>query len=100
FGWARAVAAHHLGVNYPFRTYLVDVVATGQPLPESTLETIDRMSREHAEQHAQCTRGETLDLLRRNAAATASTLRRLRDEQLDHAATLAWEGGRRYSAQD
>jgi len=99
-GWSVAITAHHVAVRYPILTYLADVIAAGQPRPEMTVETIDRMNREHAEQYARCTRGETLGLLRRNAAASASTLRRLTDEQLDHTAILAWHGGRRTSARD
>jgi hypothetical protein len=52
------------------------------------MDSLHQMNAEHAKQFANCTRDETLVLLRKNAAGAASTVRGLSDDQLDRSAPL------------
>jgi hypothetical protein len=61
------------------------------------MDAIHQMNAEHAKQYAGCTKEETLALLRKNAAAAASAVRGLSDEQLDRSAPML--GGPAMTAQ-
>jgi hypothetical protein len=96
-GWSVGVAAHHLAEDHMVLAGLAQAVATGQPVPALTGEMIDQFNAQHAQQHAACTREETVALLRTNGAAAASIIRELSDEQLERAAILPWEAGPAWS---
>ena len=86
--WSVGVVAHHVAQGHEAVAGLVRMTANGQPLPPMTMDTIHQMNAEHAKQYANATKDETLALLRKNAAAAASTVRGLSDEQLDRSAPL------------
>ncbi len=86
--WSVGVVAHHVAEGHKIIAGLVQAVAAGQSLPTLTMEMLDQMNAEHARQHANCTRAETLDLLRQNAALAAGTVRGLGDDQLDRTASV------------
>ena len=48
----------------------------------------DQLNAQHAREQANCTKAETLDLLRRNGEAAARVVRDLDDAQLDSSATI------------
>jgi uncharacterized damage-inducible protein DinB len=81
--WSVGVVAHHVAQAHEAIAGFVRMIATGQPLPPLTMDMLHQMNAEHAKQFANCTKAETLALLRKNAAAAASTIRGLSDEQLD-----------------
>ncbi len=85
-GWSVGVVAHHVAEGHKAIAGLIQAAATGQPLPPLSMEALDQRNAEHARQHANCTKAETLELLRQNAAAAAATVRGLSDEQLDRIA--------------
>jgi hypothetical protein len=97
-GWAVGVAAHHLAEDHVMLAGLAQAVATGQPVPALTWEMINEFNAQHAQQHADCTREETVELLRRNGVEAASIVRGLSDAQLERSAVLPWEGGPPWSA--
>ena len=97
-GWSIGVVAHHLATDHPILAGFVEAVATGRPLPPWTMEMLHQYNARHAAEHRDCTREETLALLRREGAAAAGLVRRLTDEQLDRAAVVPWEGGPAVSA--
>jgi len=99
-GWSVGVAAHHVAVNHPAIVGLVQLIANGQPLPPITMEMIDAGNAQHAQEHANVSRDETLELLRSQGKATADIVRGLSDEQLDRTAALALVGGQEWSAAD
>ena len=86
--WTVGVVAHHVAQGHEAIADLVQKIATGQPLPPMTMDMIHEMNAEHAKQHATCTKGETVALLRTNAATAATAVRGLSDEQLDRSAPL------------
>jgi uncharacterized protein (TIGR03083 family) len=86
--WSVGVVAHHVAQAHAAIAGLVEKVATGQPMPPLTADMLNQMNAEHAKQHANCTKDETVSLLRKNAATAASTVRGLPDEQFDRTASL------------
>lgn len=86
--WSVGVVAHHVAESHAAIARIIQTIAAGQPLPNVTTEMIDQRNAQHAQQHADCTKQETLDLLRRNGASAAATVRGLTDEQLGRSGTL------------
>ena len=97
--WSVGVTAHHVAGGHIAAAHFVEMLANGQPLPPLTAEMIDQGNAQHAVEHANCTRPETLALLRANSATAASMLRGLSDEQLDRSAPLALLGGASMTAE-
>ena len=88
-GWGVNVVAHHVAESHKGIAGLVQRVASGggsAPLP--TMETVHERNAVHARQHADCTKPETLALLRQNGAAAAAIVRGLGDAELDRTAPL------------
>jgi hypothetical protein len=98
-GWSVGVIAHHVAANH-----LLIVEETGWlmsgTLPANIIELSDQFNAEHARTYANCTRDETVDLLRRNGEVAADFVRNLRDEQLDTSAPIPFFGDVRWTAQE
>ena len=86
--WSVGVTAHYIATSHQPITRLVQTAASGGQMPGITPEMIDAGNAQHAQQAANCTKEETLALLRTNGATAASTVRGLSDEQLDRSAPL------------
>jgi len=97
--WPVGVTAHHVASGHIAAAPFVEMLANGQPLPPLTAEMLDQMNAQHASEHANCTRAETLALLRANSATTARMLRGLSDEQLDRSAPIPLLGGATVTAE-
>jgi hypothetical protein len=54
-----------------------------------TPELLDQMNARHAQDYANCSREETLELLRRNSALVVEAIRGLSDAELDRAASVS-----------
>ena len=87
-GWSVGVTAHHVAVDTPLLAEMVRAIASGQSFPPLTAEGPDKANAQHAQQHADCTKQETLDLLRREVPIAASVVRGLSDEQLGRTAEV------------
>ncbi len=87
------VLIHHVASVLPAELDLVKVLASGQPITGVTLEMVDQMNAQHAQEHMHCSRQETLDLLRRNSGLVVGAIRELSDAELDRAApvSLHWD---------
>jgi uncharacterized protein (TIGR03083 family) len=81
--WTVGVVAHHVAGSHKDIAGLVEMVASGKPVPPLNMDTFDQANAAHAREHANCTKAETLALLRQNGARAAETVRALGDEQLD-----------------
>jgi uncharacterized protein (TIGR03083 family) len=81
-GWSVGVVAHHVAAGHAGIAGLVQQIASGEPVPPMSMEMFDKANAEHAIQHANTTRPETLALLRQNGAAAAATVRGLGDAEL------------------
>ena len=86
--WSVGVVTHHVAESHAGIERIIQTIAAGQSLPGVTTEMIDQRNAQHAEQHATCAKQETLDLLRKNGASAAATVRGLTDEQLQRSGTL------------
>jgi hypothetical protein len=69
--WSVAVTAHHIAASTSPLMDFIGLVADGQPLPPITLDMIHDGNANHAQAFAQCTREETLVLLRDDGARVA-----------------------------
>jgi uncharacterized damage-inducible protein DinB len=87
-GRSVGVVAHHVASSHKSVAGLVGAIADGQPVPTITMEMIHEGNAAHATQHANCTKSETLGLLRQNGAAAVATVRGLGDTQLDRTVTF------------
>lgn len=98
-GRSVGVLVHHLASTHSFVGGLVKTVAAGQALPLLTVEMVNAGNAQHAQQFANCTKSETLNLLRLNGETTASSILQLNDDQLDLASPFAYIGGKMISVQ-
>ena len=83
------VVVHHVAVVLPDELEMIRMVASGRPVTGITTETLDTMNAVHAREYADCTRAETLDLLRRNSAKVVDAIREMSDAELDRAAPVS-----------
>jgi hypothetical protein len=79
--WPVGVTAHHLAGALEPVSKMVKAVATGQSR-EIPSAMIDEMNARHAKEQANCTKAETIELLRKGSAAAAEVIRGLSDDQL------------------
>ena len=83
------VLVHHVASVLPGELSMIQTVASGQPVTGITPELLDQMNARHAEDYADCSREETLDLLRGNSALVVDAIRGLSDAELDRAASVS-----------
>ena len=85
------VVVYHIAAGHLIIGEQIEAIARGSPPPSRGIvspEDVARFNAQQAEEHANCTRTEALDLLQRNGAQVAALLRGLTDEQLQQAATF------------
>jgi len=75
---AVGVVVHHIAARAALVAGWAAAIAAGE-LPLSV--TIEMVHKENAQQHADCDKPATIDLLRRSGAAAANIVRSLSDEQ-------------------
>jgi len=80
--WTVAVAAHHVARSYDPITHIIKTIAAGQALHPLAPQMLDEMNAQHAKEFAECTKPETIALLKMGAAAAASAVRALSDAEL------------------
>jgi hypothetical protein len=81
--WSVGVVAHHIAMSHAGISNLVKSVASGKSVPTLTMAALDQMNAQHAKEHAGCSKSETLELHKKNAAAAAAIVRGLSDAELD-----------------
>lgn len=96
--WSVAVTAHHVASVQELLAGIVQSLGNGQPVPPVTMEMIDQGNAAHAQQFANCTKEETIGLLRSSGTAGAGILRGLSDQQLETGTEMPLMGGRRVTA--
>jgi len=80
--WPVGVTAHHLAGAFEAVSGLITMLASGQSRGMFTPAQLDERNAQHARDHANCTKVETIALHRKGAATAAATVRGLSDEQL------------------
>jgi hypothetical protein len=93
------VIVHHVATVYPLEIEAARAIATGNAVTEVTWEAVAAMNAKHAEAQAQVTKADALELLRRNSAQAADTVRAFTDEELDRAAPFSLSYGAPMTAQ-
>jgi len=86
--WTVGVTAHHVARSYDPISNIIKTIAAGQTLPHFTPQMLDEQNAKHAQEHAGCTRPETIALQKQGAAAAAAMVRALSDEQLAKSGTV------------
>ena len=87
--WPVGVTVHHIAYDQANIVQWFQSIATGQPRPPQEPGGLDARTARHAAEHANCTKEETLELLRRDGEMAARAVRELNDEQLDRKASDA-----------
>jgi len=87
--WSVGVTAHHIADVFEQLANVVKTIAAGRALDGFSLDRIEEMNAQHAKDHANCTRAETIELHQRGVAAALATIRGLSDEELARSASLA-----------
>jgi uncharacterized protein (TIGR03083 family) len=89
--WTVGVVAHHMASAHEAIAGIVKTIADGKPLPGMTMDTLHQMNAKHAQEHATCTKAETVALHRKGAAAAAAIVRSIGDAELDRSGKLLGE---------
>ncbi|MEA3336780.1 MAG: DinB family protein [Chloroflexota bacterium] len=83
------VLVHHIASMYPVEIDLARQLAVGKPITGVTWDAVDQMNAEHAREHTEVEKQETIALLWKNSRAAAERVRAFTDEELDQAATVS-----------
>jgi hypothetical protein len=86
--WTVGVTAHHLASAFEPVAGIVTAITSEQSRGNFTRAMLDEMNARHAQEHANCTKVETIALLKRGAAAAAAVVRGLTDDQLAKSGTV------------
>ena len=86
--WTVGVVAHHVARAHEGISGIIKTVAAGQSMPNFTMTMLDDMNAKHAQEFAGCTKAETVDLHKKNAAAAAAVVRGLSDADLARSGTV------------
>ena len=87
-GWTVGVTAHHLARAFEAVGGIVTAVASGQSRGNFSTKMLDEMNAQHAKEHANCTKAETIALHNQGVVAAAAVVRGLSDEQLAKSGTV------------
>ena len=91
--WSVGVTARHIGAGHFDVVGLIKMIIDGEKLPELTEEQITQMANQHAREHADCTKAEVLDTLRKNGQVLVGFVEDLADGELDRVAYFSMIGG-------
>ena len=80
--WSVAVTAHHVAMAHEGIAGIIKTVASGQSMPNFTMDMLNEMNAKHATEFAGVTKADTVALHKKNAAAAAAVVRGLNDDQL------------------
>jgi hypothetical protein len=86
--WSVGVVAHHVAMAHAGLGRAIKTVVDGKTGAGGSMDAIHAGNAKHAQEFAACTKSETLELHKKNAAATAALVRGLSDAQLDTKGTL------------
>jgi hypothetical protein len=86
--WSVGVTAHHVAGSHEPIAEILKTVASGQSIPNFTMDMLNEMNAKHAKDFAGCTKADTIALHKKGAAAAATVLRGLSDDQLAKSGTV------------
>ncbi|MGB0387813.1 MAG: DinB family protein [Ardenticatenaceae bacterium] len=82
--WSVGIVARHIGAAHYGVVGWVQLIMADQPLPPITMNMIHQMNAKQAEEHANCTQAEVLQLLQEEGEKVVSLISGLSDEELEH----------------
>jgi hypothetical protein len=91
--WTAGVTARHIGAGHFGIFGMCGMVLEGKDLPPLTVDEINAMSDKDSREHADATKAETLERLRKNGAELAAFIGGLSDDQLDSKGSMPAFGG-------
>ena len=80
--WTVGVTAHHLAGAFEPVAGIITGIVSGQLPGGFSRAMLDEMNARHAREHADCTKAETIALLKKGAPMAAAVVRGLTDDQL------------------
>lgn len=83
------VVIHHVASTYPLEIELAKLLASGKPITDATMDVVDQMNAEHAQEYAAVEKQETLEFLRSKSRVAAEAVRMFSSEELDNAANVS-----------
>ena len=86
--WTVGVVAHHMAGAHEAIAGIVKTVASGQSMPNFTMDMLHDMNAKHAQEHAKATKAETVALHKKSAAAASAVLRGLSDADYAKSGTV------------
>lgn len=90
---------NHVALLYPIEIELARAIAGGNAVTDVTWEVVAKLNAGHARDHAQVTREEAVELLRKNSRQAAEMVRTFTDDELDRAAPFSLSFGAPVTAQ-
>ena len=93
------VIVHHVANMYPIEIDAARAIASGKAITEVTWGVVAEINAKHAQEQAGVTKGEALELLRRNSRQAADAVRAFTDDELDQAAPFSLSFGAPMTAQ-
>ena len=89
--WTVGVTAHHVAGAHEPIAGIIKTIASGQSMPHFTMDMLHEANAKHAQEHASCTKAETIALHKKGSAAAAAVVRGLSDDQLAKSGTVLAE---------
>lgn len=86
--WTVGVVAHHVAGGHEGISGIIKTVASGQSVPNFTMDMLHDMNAKHAKEFANVSKAETIALHKKNAAAAAAVVRGLSDADLGKSGTV------------
>ena len=86
--WSVGVTAHHVAGSHEGIAGIIKTVAAGQSMPNFTMDMLHQMNAQHAKEHANCSKADTIALHKKGAATAATIVRGLSDDQLAKSGTV------------
>ncbi|MCF7568470.1 DinB family protein [Sabulilitoribacter arenilitoris] len=93
------VVVHHVANVYPLEIELAQVLASGNPITEATMEVVNQMNADHAKEFAGVNKQEAIALLRQNSKIAAESIRAFTDAELDQSAKVSLNANAPLTAQ-
>jgi uncharacterized damage-inducible protein DinB len=91
--WTVGVTARHIGAGHLAIYNLAGMIIKGEELPQLSMDQVHEMSKTDAREHADCTKAEALEYLRKNGPKMVEFVLNLSDEDLDRKGSMPAFGG-------
>lgn len=91
--WSVGVVARHVAAGHYGAMEFAKKIITDEPLPDLTMDAINQMNAQHASEHAECTKSEVLELLKKNGSSITGFVEELSEAELDRTGHMELTGG-------